>query len=55
MSVPLFLLALGAIVVGFLFKDIFIGLGSTFFGNSIFVLNDHINLIQAEFLDPLTK
>jgi NADH-ubiquinone oxidoreductase chain 5 len=53
MSLPLFILSIGSIFIGFLFKDMFIGMGSTFFGNSIFVLN--VNLIEAEFLDPIIK
>jgi len=31
----------------------FIGMGTTFFGNSIFVLD--VNLIEAEFLNPFIK
>jgi len=55
MSFPLFILSIGSIFVGYLFKDMFIGVGSTFFGNSIFVLSTNINLIEAEFLDPIFK
>jgi NADH-ubiquinone oxidoreductase chain 5 len=33
----LFLLSFGSIVVGYLFKDMFIGLGSNFFTQSIFI------------------
>jgi hypothetical protein len=36
-----------------LLKDIFIGVGSTFLGNSIFILPKHFNLFESEFL-PLT-
>jgi proton-translocating NADH-quinone oxidoreductase chain L len=35
----LFLLSFGSIVVGYLFKDMFIGLGSNFFTQSIFIRN----------------
>ena len=55
MSLPLFLLALGSIFIGYLGKDAFIGIGSSFFTHSIFVLHNHITLINAEFLSPLTK
>ena len=55
MSLPLFLLAIGSIFIGYLGKDAFIGIGSSFFTHSIFVLPSHITLINAEFLSPFTK
>jgi len=55
MSLPLFILAIGSIFVGYLGKDIFIGPGSSFFTHSIFVLPNHITLINAEFLHPFIK
>ena len=36
MSVPLVILGLGAIFVGYIFRDAFIGLGTDFFGHSIY-------------------
>jgi NADH-ubiquinone oxidoreductase chain 5 len=47
------ILSLGSIFTGFLIKDFFIGAGSTFLGNSIFILPTHFNLFEAEFL-PLS-
>ena len=38
MSFPLFLLSIASIFVGYIFRDAFIGLGSSFFGSSIFIL-----------------
>jgi NADH-ubiquinone oxidoreductase chain 5 len=35
---------------GYLVRDLFVGLGSIFFGNSIFILPKNFNLIEAEFL-----
>ncbi len=55
MSLPLFILSIGSIFVGYLGKDIFIGPGSSFFNHSILVLPNHITLINAEFLSPLIK
>jgi len=55
MSLPLFLLAIGSIFVGYIGKDIFVGVGSSFFTHSIFVLPNHITLINAEFLSPFIK
>lgn len=46
----LFVLSFGSIFSGFLLKDFFIGVGSTFLGNSIFILPKHFNLFEAEFL-----
>jgi hypothetical protein len=36
-------------------KDLFIGVGSIFLGNSIFILPKHFNLFEAEFLPTLVK
>jgi NADH-ubiquinone oxidoreductase chain 5 len=40
-----------SIFIGFIFKDLFIGLGSDFFDNSIFQLVNHASILNAEFLD----
>lgn len=40
-----------SIFIGFIFKDLFIGLGSDFFDNSIFQLANHTGILNAEFLD----
>lgn len=40
-----------SIFIGFIFKDLFIGLGSDFFDNSIFQLASHAGILNAEFLD----
>lgn len=50
MSLPLFILCLGSIFFGFFFKDLFIGLGSDFWGNSIFVHPTNMSFIDAEYL-----
>jgi len=51
----LVILSLGSIFSGFALKDLFIGVGSIFLGNSIFVLPKHFNLFEAEFLPTLIK
>jgi len=48
-------LSLGSIFSGFMLKDLFIGVGSIFLGNSIFILPKHFNLFEAEFLPTLVK
>lgn len=51
----LFILSLGSLFSGFLLKDLFIGVGSDFLGNSIFILPRHFCLFEAEFLPTLIK
>ena len=55
MIIPLMLLALGAIFVGFLSRDFFIGLGTSSFGNSISNNVHNFNLIDSEFLSSFLK
>ncbi|KIJ57428.1 hypothetical protein HYDPIDRAFT_104250 [Hydnomerulius pinastri MD-312] len=50
---PLFILALFSIFFGFVFSDLFVGVGSDFFANSIFINPNHISIIEAEFSLPL--
>ena len=54
-TLPLFLLSIGSIFVGYLFKDFVIGLGSPLFNTSIFVLPSHLNMIDAEFISIYWK
>jgi len=51
--IPLIVLSFFSIFLGYLTRDIFIGLGSTFFGSAI--VNLHCYAIEAEFLHPLIK
>jgi len=44
------LLAIPSIFIGYFSKDMLIGLGTDFWGNSIFILPDNMNLIDAEFI-----
>lgn len=55
MIIPLLVLALGAIFVGYLSRDLFIGLGTSFFGNSISNNCSNFNLIDSEFLPAILK
>ena len=50
---PLFILALFSIFFGYFASDIFVGLGSDFFANSIFIHPNNISIIEAEFSLPL--
>lgn len=57
MGLPLFILSLGSIFVGYIFKDMFIGVGTPFWGNSIYTYNslNDILLLEAEFLSCYVK
>jgi NADH-ubiquinone oxidoreductase chain 5 len=46
----LVLLSFASIFIGYFFKDIFSGLGSSFWGNSIFISPSHLSNVDAEFL-----
>ena len=50
MAIPLFILALGSIFIGYFSKDMFIGLGSSFWGNSLFTLPNNYLFFDSEFL-----
>lgn len=50
MAIPLVLLAVGSIFVGFLGKDMMIGIGTHFWGNSIFILPCNSSLLESEFI-----
>nr|YP_009517293.1 NADH dehydrogenase subunit 5 [Tricholomella constricta]AYE93424.1 NADH dehydrogenase subunit 5 [Tricholomella constricta] len=54
--IPLLVLALFSIFFGYLFSDLFVGVGSDFFGNSLFIHPNNISIIEAEFsINPLIK
>lgn len=55
MLFPLVLLAFGSIFIGYITKDMFIGLGTNFWGNSIFIHPTHISILDSEFIDYWIK
>ena len=50
MGFPLFVLSLGSIFIGYLTKDMIIGVGTSFWGNALFTHPDHLTLLEAEFI-----
>lgn len=48
-------LALGSIYAGWLFKPMFIGLGSDFWNNSIFIMPQQCVMVESEFLPQSVK
>jgi len=55
MGIPLGLLAFGSIFIGYLSKDMFVGLGSNFWNNSIYIDPLNNQMIDAEFLPTFFK
>jgi NADH-ubiquinone oxidoreductase chain 5 len=51
----LLVLTIPSIFIGFYAKDMFIGLGTNFWGNSIFVLPENMNRIDSEFINQIYK
>lgn len=49
MAIPLLILAFGSIFVGYLARDMMIGMGTPFWSNAIYVLPHHIALVESEF------
>ena len=55
MFIPMFILCFCSIFIGYLFSDLMLGWGTFFWGNSIFVLPEHMFFVDAEFIHPLIK
>lgn len=53
--VPLFVLSILSIFIGYWFSDIFVGIGSVYLSDVVFINYDHYNNIEAEFLSPVIK
>lgn len=55
MALPLLLLSLGSIFVGYLTKDMIIGLGTDFWSHAIFTHPQHLTLLESEFIPHSIK
>ena len=55
LAFPLCVLGLFSIFVGFFTKEMFIGLGTPFWNNSVYVLPQNLNIIDCEFLPVYIK
>ena len=51
--IPLFILAIFSIFFGYIFSDLFVGVGTDFFGNSLFISPNNISIVEAEFSLPI--
>jgi NADH-ubiquinone oxidoreductase chain 5 len=55
MGYPLIVLVFGSIFIGYLTKDMIIGVGTHFWGNALFVLPQNMIIFDAEFLPHSIK
>ncbi len=55
MAFTLILLALGSIFLGYVGKDMMIGVGTDFWGNSLFVLPRNLVLLESEYIPQTQK
>jgi len=55
MSVSIFCLIILSIFSGLLFSDMFVGYGSLFWNNSIYIFVDHFFFLDIEYVHPLIK
>jgi len=51
--IPLFILAILSIFFGYIFSDLFVGLGTNFFDNSLYINPNNISIVEAELSLPL--
>lgn len=55
MALPLIILSIGSIFIGWLTKDMFIGVGTPFWNNALFTHPDRLFMVDAEFLPSWIK
>lgn len=55
MGLPLFILSILTIVLGFMTRDLFIGFGTHFWGTAIFILPQNYTLVDIEFIPLFYK
>jgi len=55
MGSPLFILSIPSIFIGYISRDLFIGLGTSFWNNALFVFPNNLNIIDAEFAPHFFK
>nr|YP_009476593.1 NADH dehydrogenase subunit 5 [Chroomonas placoidea]AVM81086.1 NADH dehydrogenase subunit 5 [Chroomonas placoidea] len=55
LGLPLFLLGILSLLAGYLTKDLFIGIGTPYWNNSIFTMPEHAVIIESEFISLFIK
>ena len=53
--ISLAILSIPSMFIGFYTKDMLIGMGTDFWGNSIYILPENMNMIDAEFINQIFK
>ena len=54
-ALPLAILAIPSIFIGYIMKDMLIGMGTDFWGNSLYVSPKNMNMIDSEFIPQIWK
>ena len=55
LGLPLLILGFLSLTAGFLTKEIFIGIGTNYWNNAIFILPEHVLIIESEFISTYIK
>lgn len=55
MAIPLILLACGSLFVGYIAKDMMIGMGTPFWNNALFTLPHNVALLESEYIPQSVK
>lgn len=55
MFIPMFVLSLASIFIGFVFSDLLLGFGQNYWSDAIIVLPIHFSPLDTEFIHPLIK
>nr|YP_009733041.1 NADH dehydrogenase subunit 5 [Jaagichlorella roystonensis]QHU78337.1 NADH dehydrogenase subunit 5 [Jaagichlorella roystonensis] len=55
MAIPLMILAIGSIFLGYCGKDMMIGVGTQFWGNAIFTLPEKSNILESHYIPQSVK
>ena len=55
LAFPLFILALGSLFVGYLIKEMMVGVATPFWGNSLFILPRNLALLESEYIPQTQK
>ena len=55
MALPLFILSVGSIFIGYCTRDMIIGVGTDFWGNALFTHPQNLTMLEAEFIPHYIK
>ena len=55
MLVPLLCLCVGSIWFGYVFKDLFVGMGTDFWSTAIFISFKNVSILESEYMPAVVK